>query len=495
VTAPPAGDRELVERFRDRLDALGYTADGIRAALGTTDEVLSRARDIPVHVRRLRGAGALGTIIRLLVLDLPVRRDELATAIAPLPVALLGELGLVRPDGEDIVPLTRIVPHDDLLIASDRRLSPGEHAPHDHVPGVNRPSVTLAHLTVRSPVPSALDLGTGCGVEALLLARHAERVVATDISARAVAYASFNALLNRVSNVELRIGSWSEPVRGERFHTVACNPPYVISPETTYVYRDSGRPGHAVSEQVVRQVPAHLVEGGFASLMLSWVVTDPEDAAAPVRGWLEGSDCDAWILHYRTEDPLTTARSWNEADAIDPVAYGETLDRWLSYYASHGIEAIAYGTAILRRRAAARNWIRVDELPSGRLQPASAHILRVFAAQDHLAAIADESLLGEHLELVDRHHVEQRLHIGHGPSVGSLELALDEGLGFQAAIDPLTLALLEKLRGRTVRAALTDVAQANGIAGERLASFLRSGLSTVRRMYAAGMLERGVTPH
>src|SRR6266542_3650821 len=291
VTAPPAGDRELVERFRDRLDALGYTADGIRAALGTTDEVLSRARDIPVHVRRLRGAGVLGTIIRLLVLDLPVPRDELATAIAPLPVALLGDLGLVQLDGDDIVPLTRIVPHDDLLIASDRRLSPGEHAPHDHVPGVNRPSVTLAHLTVRSPVPSALDLGTGCGVEALLLARHAERVVATDISARAVAYASFNALLNRVSNVELRIGSWSEPVRGERFHTVACNPPYVISPETTYVYRDSGRPGHAVSEQVVSQVPAHLVEGGFASLMLSWVVTDPEDAAAPVRGWLEGSDC------------------------------------------------------------------------------------------------------------------------------------------------------------------------------------------------------------
>jgi Methylase of polypeptide chain release factors len=54
---------------------------------------------------------------------------------------------------------------------------------------VHRPSVTLASLTVRRDVASALDVGTGCGVQALLAAKHAERVVATDINERALAFA------------------------------------------------------------------------------------------------------------------------------------------------------------------------------------------------------------------------------------------------------------------------------------------------------------------
>ena len=96
-------------------------------------------------------------------------------------------------------PLVRIVPHDHLLITSDVRLRAGEPAPADHVPGVHRPSVTLAHLTVRRPVRSFLDLGTGCGVEALLASPHAERVLATDVSPRAVNFAAFNAQLNLVA--------------------------------------------------------------------------------------------------------------------------------------------------------------------------------------------------------------------------------------------------------------------------------------------------------
>src|SRR4029453_6428489 len=56
----------------------------------------------------------------------------------------------------------------------------------DHVLGVSSASTSLARLTIREPVRRALDLGTGCGVQALHLAAPAERVVATDVNQRAL---------------------------------------------------------------------------------------------------------------------------------------------------------------------------------------------------------------------------------------------------------------------------------------------------------------------
>src|SRR5215213_3279938 len=58
----------------------------------------------------------------------------------------------------------------------------------DVVQGATRAAQTLAGLLVRRRVRRALDLGTGCGVLALLLARTAERVVATDINPRALQF-------------------------------------------------------------------------------------------------------------------------------------------------------------------------------------------------------------------------------------------------------------------------------------------------------------------
>ena len=152
--------------------------------------------------------------------------------------------------------LVRVVPHDELLIASDRQLEPGADARPDHVAGVHRPSLTLSHLTVRRPVETALDVGTGNGIQAILAARHSGRVVATDVNARALEFAAFNAQLNGVENVELREGSFFEPVEGERFGLVTCNPPYVISPESAFLFRDSGLEGDAVSRHVVERAPA-----------------------------------------------------------------------------------------------------------------------------------------------------------------------------------------------------------------------------------------------
>ena len=239
-------------------------------------------------------------------------------------------------DAEVVHGAARLVPHDELLIASDHAGGAEAHA--DHVPGVHRPSVALAHLTVRGQGERALDLCTGNGIQAILLAAHAERVVATDVNERALAYAAFNAALNGVGNVETRAGSFFEPVEGEQFDLVVANPPYVVSPESAYLFRDGGMSGRRRlrARRASRRRPRSR-PGAFACVLIAWAL-DPDDPAERPRDWLEGSGCDAFLLHTSTDDPIETATVWNR-DLLDrPEAYAEALDRWLAYYRELGIE-------------------------------------------------------------------------------------------------------------------------------------------------------------
>ena len=472
-----------------------YDAEKIGHALGTEGEILSRASDIPVQLRQLEQHGTFGALVRLLIVGVDVPLRELSPAVAPLTVDDLAGLGVVEPHDGIARALVRIVPHDPLLITSDVRLRSGEPAPADHVPGVHRPSVTLANLTVRKPVRSFLDLGTGCGVEALLASTHAQRVLATDVSPRAINFAAFNAQLNLAPNIEFRIGSWFDPIGGERFETIVCNPPYVISPASEYIYRDSGLVGDSVSEQVVRAIPAHLEDGGFATVAISWIADPDGDAAEPVRRWVADSGCDAWLLHYRTDKPLETAAVWNQTESGDPERYAKLIDTWLAYYRELGIRGIAYGSLVLRRRRAP-NWFRADPLPPGRLQAASDHVLRVFAARDLLAdgASGDAVLLGERMRLVPKATIEQRVRFADGaPRIEEMTLTLEEGVGFQAGMEPQVLSMLTQLDGRrTLREALAEAARLQGVSDIEV--YERAALPVVRRMFEVGFLERVVQP-
>ncbi len=486
---PRSDDPASVATLRDVLDRAPFTAEAIREALGTEEDVLSRAREIPVHLRRLRTRGTFGALVQLFVLNEPAPLELTREALAPLGLDACARMGLLRVQGDLVHALVRLVPHDELIIASDLRLGAGQESPHDHVPGVHRPSVTLACLTVRAPVERGLDLGTGNGVEAIIMARHARHVLGSDVNARAIEYARFNGLLNRTPGIDWRVGSWFEPMKDETFDVIACNPPYVISPASQYIYRDSGMQGDSVSEQVVREIAAHLADGGYGTVTVSWAAESHDTDALPVRRWVADTGCDAWILHYRTEDPLSTAKNWNQQDAVDMDEYGKVLDEWLAYYERLGIEAIAYGAVVLRRRGGAKNWVRVDPLPAGRLEPASDHIRRVFAAHDHLQTLADDSaLLDERFRVPDTVRIARTAGMA-GP-VGEPQLSLNEGLGFQAEIDENIVRILQRLGSGRLRDALGAAATAGGIAGADRSKFMTAGATLARRLYGMGFLER-----
>ncbi|MEP6649858.1 MAG: class I SAM-dependent methyltransferase, partial [Lapillicoccus sp.] len=133
--------------------------------------------------------------------------------------------------------------HDWWVVSDQSEVARGGPLPPDHVLGVGPASSTVAQWTPRRPARRALDLGTGCGVQALHLAGHSQTVVASDRSERALAFARFTSALAQI-DVDLRPGSLFEPVTGERFDLVVSNPPFVITPRRpgvpTYEYRTRG---------------------------------------------------------------------------------------------------------------------------------------------------------------------------------------------------------------------------------------------------------------
>ena len=213
--------------------------------------------------------------------------------------------------GDDLLVRKRVITVGELLVASDDNPHEGEDPP-DFVAAYTSTSRLCDCLTPRSKVKSALDVGTGSGVQALLAARHARHVVATDINERALAYTELNAAVNGFTNIEVRRGSFFDAVAGERFDLITCNAPYVVSPESRWAYRDSGLRGDEVSERVIRAAADHLAEGGFATLLVSWVGADEDGADERPLRWAKSlAGCDSWILSVAgrqvTERPVPRA--------------------------------------------------------------------------------------------------------------------------------------------------------------------------------------------
>lgn len=133
----------------------------------------------------------------------------------------------------------------------------------------------VAFLRALPPSPRALDLGTGTGALAIALARARAdaRVVAVDVSPRAVACARRNVRrLGLEGQVEVHQSDWFSGVSG-RFDLLVSNPPYVawgersrLEPEVRcYEPRralDGGEDGLATVRTILAGSPEHIVPGG-----------------------------------------------------------------------------------------------------------------------------------------------------------------------------------------------------------------------------------------
>jgi SAM-dependent methyltransferase len=482
-------DAHAVAGFRRVLDRHDFAGASVLAAFGGVLPVgkFHYRDDLPLYLRRLAALTPINTLIKLFVLDQWLDEAAVREAIDPVGVDDLRRMGLIEAGPLGIRAQVRLSGYDGLVLAHDRYDEQAPALREDHVLDVNPTTVMLANLTVRRPVRTALDIGTGCGVLALLAARHSERVVAVDTNPRALNLAAFNARLNGIANVEWRQGSLFDPVEGSRFDLIVCNPPYVMSPDARYLFRDGGRRGDAMSEEIVRRMPAYLEEGGFASILCNWGLRVGEEVAAPVRRWVDGSGCDAWVLWSATQDPLTYAAMWTRSR--DRGAYDAALERWGTYFAELGFDAIGLGGVILRRRTADANWMRADKLPERPLEQGDAHIRRIFDAQDCLARLmTDDALLGQAFLAAHDHRLRQTFAMRDGTyHPESADVELESGLGFRGSVDPYTINLLVRCDGRRSLADIATELAAQG--GADRAQIAPACAEIARRLASLGFLK------
>ena len=440
---PPAATPEQAASLRADLADSGWGVEAVAALLGeVADAALRREIRLPA-LRAVRAALAAGlapspvaVLTALFMLGESVPATALDAALPRTTAAGAAAVGLVgEPDETGCVrALVDLRPHEAVddagevrwWVASDLgELVTGRALAPDHVLGVGGAGLTLAGLTPRTLVRTALDLGCGCGIQTLYLLRHAEHVVATDISARALAFTAFNAALAGVSvtgsdsapgaaseadvkpgpasgsgSLELLRGSLLEPVVGRRFDLIASNPPFVLTPPAVreaglplMEYRDAGGP---ILPGLVAGLAEHLEPGASAVMLGNWEHRGAGSWRDAVAAWLpEG--LDAWVIERELQDPVEYATMWLRDGGLtperDPEAFDAALEAWIDDFEARDVRGIGFGYLIVRRPQSPREpWRLLEEVTTSGQGVLGPHVAEVLEVRERLAGLDDDAV-------------------------------------------------------------------------------------------------------
>ena len=433
---PPAVTPEQAVSLRTDLTESGWGVETVAALLGgAADAALRREIRLPA-LRAVRAALAersdsasswsVAVLTALFMLGEPVPAIALDAALPRTGAAGAAAVGLVGEPDETGCVRARVDlrPHEAVddagevrwWVASDLgELVTGRALAPDHVLGIGGAGLTLAGLTPRTPVSTALDLGCGCGIQTLYLLRHAEHVVATDISERALAFTAFNAALAGVSvidgprpgadagsagRLELRLGSLLEPVAGRRFDLIASNPPFVLTPPAVreaglplMEYRDAGGP---VLPALVAGLGEHLEPGGAAVMLGNWEHYGADSWRDAVSAWIP-EELDAWVIEREVQDPVEYATMWLRDGGLTPERHAESFDAalgaWIGDFEARGVEGIGFGYLIVHRPESPRGpWRLLEEVSTSGQGVLGPHVAEVLRIRELLSGLDDDAV-------------------------------------------------------------------------------------------------------
>ncbi|GAA4630696.1 class I SAM-dependent methyltransferase [Actinoallomurus vinaceus] len=447
-------DQGAAERVRGLFEHADYTVAGVRHLLGpVAGAALARDEIVPA-LRATRSGTTLETLVRLFWLQVPVPDSA-------LPFEDLAALGLVERSNGEVRALLHVEPVESASgvpgdppsarghVVSDLKARPGDaRLRPDHVVGQGGASGNLAQLVVRGPVGDVLDLGTGSGVQAVHLADRARSITATDVSPRALHLARLGFALSGIE-AELLEGSLFEPVQGRTFDLIVSNPPFVISPDLRFEYRESGLPGDELCRRLVRRAPAHLAPDGWCQLLANWLHVEGEDWRERVADWIEG--VDGWVVERDVQDPAEYAELWLR-DSLDAgsAEYRRRYDAWLDYFEANKVTGIGFGWITLHNSGGED--VRVEELRHAIDQPVGAYVRDVVRARPHLTpattlrtapGIVQEQIGPPGVEDPERILLRQTRGLHRVAQVGTVEAALAGACDGDLPLGPLLDAIAQ----------------------------------------------------
>jgi methylase of polypeptide subunit release factors len=442
---------DAVARVRDLFHEAGYTVGAVRDLLGpVAGAALARDEIVPA-LRASRGGTPLEALLRLFWLQVPV-------AAGALPFGDLTALGLVEveEDGDLVRARLHVEPVETVdglstpcgYVVSDLKARPGDRLPETHVVGQGGAAGSLARLVVHKPVENLLDLGTGSGIQAIHLAGRTRHITATDLDPRALDLARLSFALSGVE-AELRHGDLFEPVEDRTFDLIVSNPPFVISPERRFGYRESGLPGDELCRRLVREAPRHLADDGWCHLLANWLHVDGEDWHERVAGWIEG--VDGWVVQRDVQDPAEYAELWlrDSCEAGTPE-YRARYDAWLAYFEGQKATGVGFGWITLHRSGGED--VRVEDLRHAVDQPVGAYVAGVVRGRPEITpattlrtadGIVQEQTGRPGAEDPERIVLRQTRHLRRAAQVGTAEAALAGACDGDIPLGPLLDAIAD----------------------------------------------------
>lgn len=503
-------------RLGEALYRAGYTEPRLRQFWGSAaSEALTRNNAAPaIHhctdVLAAETAGAFDRGLASLALLFHFHRRVAVADVRQVlgeTVDTAAEAGLIDIEaGETIAPFA-LTPYDlpvgvprgfrtgdeNLYLVADHGtlVTPGTLG-REYVLGLGGAGRTLVNLTPRDQVDVAADIGTGCGIQALLLARHSRRVIATDVSHRALSLAALSAEINGVSTIEFRHGSLLDPLT-ERVDLLVSNPPFVITPRstgTTFEYRDAGMTGDALVRRLFTAVPAVLTPGGRSVCLGNWETTSGNDEGP--EAWVGEADTSVLVIEREALDPVAYAETWIRDGGIARAtpAWDCAIADWLDDFASRSVEQVVFGYVLMARSQSADDGVfrareRVTSAPANNPHGLAEFLTTVFAIRSWLASAGPEEIAATAFtrspDLVEHRHFVP------GQSEPS-SITLEQGIGFGQVFD-LDTALAGFVSvadgSLTVRQTAGALAQLLDVDSTALEDQL---IAQVRALAAAGVL-------
>ncbi len=165
--------------------------------------------------------------------------------------------------------------------------------------------------------PAIVDLGTGSGIVAILIARLCPRaqVTAVDVSSVALDVARVNAQRHGV-NIRFREGDWYAPLGDERFDLIVSNPPYVVAGDPHL--QQNGLPFEPI------QALTDGIVGGDGLACIRRLI-DGASAHLHTGGWLlmeHGYDQAVEVRRLLAQAGFAEVASWRDSAGIERVSGG-----------------------------------------------------------------------------------------------------------------------------------------------------------------------------
>jgi methylase of polypeptide subunit release factors len=335
-----------------RLKAIGVHSDGVRPYVARAAR--GGLAVVKWELRRRRDPAS--PAMRMFVFRDAVTDDEARAALGPdLPLERMLEIGLLRPldDGKVVSAFSMQAVNAagyELRVLSDELALGG-----DAVMGPSVATLTLAGFArPRVRTARALDVGCGAGTLAMAMAPMCERVVATDISTRALALAQVNAWMNGIENIDLRQGDLMAPAVGA-FDLIVSQPPFVPWPVdiAPSLYLFGGPRGDELPLRLLGQIAPHLAPGGFGITMAGWPIVEGDPPLLPrLREAVGPSNVSMLVLFGEGTDVDDYCATYG---AIHHRSASEARDRDVIRYRDHfeqqNIRKVVHAYAVMRRAA------------------------------------------------------------------------------------------------------------------------------------------------